>query len=44
VKAEVVYGVPISGSHVALTLAYAVVYVAILLLATMAVFRRRDFK
>ena len=44
VKAEVVHGVPVSASHVALTLAYAVVYIAILLLAAMAVFRRRDFK
>jgi ABC-type transport system involved in multi-copper enzyme maturation permease subunit len=44
VKAEVVHGVPISVSHVSLTLAYAVVYVSIVLLAAIAVFRRRDFK
>ncbi len=43
-KAEVVHGVPIAASHVGLTLAYAVVYVAILLLGAMAIFRRRDFK
>jgi hypothetical protein len=44
VKAEVVHGVPISVSHVALTLAYALVYLSIVLLAAIAVFRRRDFK
>jgi Cu-processing system permease protein len=44
VKAEVVHGVPVSASHVGLTLAYAAVYIAALLLAAMAVFRRRDFK
>jgi hypothetical protein len=44
VKAEVVHGVTVSGSHVSLTLAYAVIYVAIVLLAAIAVFRRRDFK
>lgn len=44
VRAEVVHGVPISASHVGLTSAYALVYVAILLLGAMAVFRRRDFK
>jgi ABC-type transport system involved in multi-copper enzyme maturation permease subunit len=44
VRAEVVHGIPVPGSHVGLTLAYAVVYIAILLLGAMAVFRRRDFK
>jgi ABC-type transport system involved in multi-copper enzyme maturation permease subunit len=44
VKAEVVHGVAVSASHVTLTLAYAVVYITMLLLAAMAVFRRRDFK
>jgi Cu-processing system permease protein len=44
VRAEIVHGVPISASHVGLTAAYALVYVAILLLGAMAVFRRRDFK
>jgi ABC-type transport system involved in multi-copper enzyme maturation permease subunit len=44
VKAEVVHGVAVSPSHVALTLAYAVIYTAGLLLAAMAVFRKRDFK
>ncbi len=44
VKAEVVHGMPVSSAHVLLTLAYAVVYVAVLLLASIAIFRRRDFK
>lgn len=44
VKAEVVHGVPVSWSHVGLTLAYAGVYVAVLLLAAIAIFRRRDLK
>jgi hypothetical protein len=44
VKAEVVHGVGVPASHVMLTLAYGVVYTAVLLLAAMAVFRKRDFK
>lgn len=44
VKADVVYGMPVSASHVALTFGYAIVYVGALLLAAMAIFRRRDFK
>jgi ABC-type transport system involved in multi-copper enzyme maturation permease subunit len=44
VKAEVVHGVPVSGMHVTLTLAYAAVYIMVLLVAASAVFRRRDFK
>ena len=44
VKAEVVHGVPIAWAHVGLTLAYAVVYIAMLLVASVMVFRRRDFK
>jgi ABC-type transport system involved in multi-copper enzyme maturation permease subunit len=44
VKAEVVYGMPISMRHVAYTLAYAVVYITTLLTAAVAIFRRRDFK
>jgi ABC-type transport system involved in multi-copper enzyme maturation permease subunit len=44
VKAEVVHGVGISASHVLLTLAYAAVYIAALLVAAIAVFRRKDFK
>jgi ABC-type transport system involved in multi-copper enzyme maturation permease subunit len=44
VKAEVVHAVPVSARHVLLTLAYGVVYIATVLLGTMAIFRRRDFK
>jgi ABC-type transport system involved in multi-copper enzyme maturation permease subunit len=44
VKAEVVHGIPIDPSHVLFTLAYALTYITILLLAAMAVFRKRDFK
>jgi len=44
VRAEVVYGVPVAASHVGLTLLYAGVYIAALLVAAVAVFRRRDFK
>ena len=44
VKAEVVHAVPVSASHVLLTLAYALVYISALLLAGMAIFRKRDFK
>lgn len=44
VKAEVVHGVPVGWEHVALTLAYAAVYIAMLLAAAVIVFRRRDFK
>jgi ABC-type transport system involved in multi-copper enzyme maturation permease subunit len=44
VKAEVVHGVPVTTAHVALTLAYAAVYITAVLLAAMAIFRKRDFK
>ena len=44
VKAEVVHGVAVSTAHVSLTVTYALVYVAVLLLGAMAIFRRRDFK
>lgn len=44
VKAEVVHAVPVAAAHVALTLAYAAVYITAVLLAAMAVFRRRDFR
>jgi Cu-processing system permease protein len=44
VKAEVVHGVPVAAEHVTLTLAYAAVYISVLLLAAVAVFRKRDFK
>lgn len=44
VKAEVVYGMPVSASHVGFTLLYALIYIAALLVAAVAIFRRRDFK
>jgi ABC-type transport system involved in multi-copper enzyme maturation permease subunit len=44
VKAEVVHGMPVAMRHVALTLLYAIVYTGMLLVAAIAIFRRRDFK
>lgn len=44
IRAEVVHGVAVPASQVVLTLAYAAVYIAILLAGAVAVFRRRDFK
>jgi hypothetical protein len=44
IRAEVVHGVAVPASQVLLTLAYAVVYIAILLTGAIAIFRRRDFK
>ena len=44
VKAEVVHAVPVSASHVLLTLAYGGVYITMVLLGAIAIFRRRDFK
>jgi ABC-type transport system involved in multi-copper enzyme maturation permease subunit len=44
VKALVVHGQPIAGGEVLLTIAYGLVYVAVLLVAATSVFVRRDFK
>lgn len=44
VKSEAVYGMPISARHVSYTLTYAGIYLAALLTAAIAIFRRRDFK
>jgi ABC-type transport system involved in multi-copper enzyme maturation permease subunit len=44
VKAEAVYGIPVSPAHVGLTLLYALLYASVLLLGATAVFSRRDFK
>lgn len=44
VRAEVVYGMPVAAVHVGFTLLYAAVYIAALLVAAVAIFRRRDFK
>lgn len=44
VKAQVVHGVPVPAGYIAVTLAYAVTYVAALLAAAVFIFSRRDFK
>ena len=44
VKADVVHAQPVSAMHLALTSAYGVVYILMLLLVSMFVFSRRDFK
>jgi ABC-type transport system involved in multi-copper enzyme maturation permease subunit len=44
VKAEIVYGMPLSKRTIAFTLLYAAVYISTLLTAAIAIFRRRDFK
>jgi ABC-type transport system involved in multi-copper enzyme maturation permease subunit len=44
VKAQVVHGQPIASGYVAMTLGYAVIYIALVLLASITVFARRDFK
>ena len=44
VKLAVVHGIPVTGTYVALTVAYACVYIAALLFGAMLIFSRRDFK
>ena len=44
VKAAVVHGRPVPNGYVLMTLAYAVVYIGLLLAATATIFSRRDFK
>jgi hypothetical protein len=44
VKADVVHAQPIASGYVALTLAYGAAYIAVVLLAAVWVFSRRDFK
>jgi Cu-processing system permease protein len=44
VKAQVVHGLPVTGPYVTLTVAYGAVYVALLLVAAVLVFSRRDLK
>ncbi len=44
IRAEVVHGIDVPARDVLLTLAYAAVYIAMLLVGAIAVFRRRDFK
>jgi ABC-type transport system involved in multi-copper enzyme maturation permease subunit len=44
IKAQVVHAQPVPLGYVLLTIAYGAIYVAIFLVAAMAVFARRDFK
>jgi hypothetical protein len=43
-RAEAVHGIGVPARAVLLSLAYAAIYISILLVASVAVFRRRDFK
>lgn len=44
IKTQVVHGLPVPWSYAATTAAYGVVYVALLLMAAVLIFSRRDFK
>jgi ABC-type transport system involved in multi-copper enzyme maturation permease subunit len=44
VKAQVVHGLPVPAGAVALSLAYAALYIGVLLVASVTIFARRDFK
>jgi ABC-type transport system involved in multi-copper enzyme maturation permease subunit len=44
IKAEVVHALPIEPGYLAFTAGYAVVYIALLLTASVLIFSRRDFK
>ena len=44
IKAQVVHGLPVAPGYVALTAAYAAVYIAVLLVAATWIFGRKDFK
>jgi ABC-type transport system involved in multi-copper enzyme maturation permease subunit len=44
VKTQVVHGLPVPASYIALTVAYGGAYIAALLLASAVIFSRRDFK
>jgi len=44
IKTEVVHALPIQPGYLALTAGYAVVYIALLLTASVLIFSRRDFK
>jgi ABC-type transport system involved in multi-copper enzyme maturation permease subunit len=44
IKAQVVHGQPVAAGYVAATVGYALVYIALVLLASVVVFTRRDFK
>ena len=44
VRAQVVHGLPVPAGYLAVTCAYGVLYIGALLVASVAVFSRRDFK
>jgi Cu-processing system permease protein len=44
VKSEIAHGIHVSTSHVVYTLAYAALYIGVLLTASVTIFSRRDFK
>jgi ABC-type transport system involved in multi-copper enzyme maturation permease subunit len=44
VRAEVAHGLPVPATGVAMALAYAATYIALLLTGAVAIFRQRDFK
>ena len=44
VTAQVVHGVPVSWKYMAVTIAYGFTYIAILLIMSVTIFSRRDFK
>ena len=44
VAAQVVHGLPVSAGYMAVTIAYGLVYIAVLLTAGAIIFSRRDFK
>ena len=44
IKTQVVHGLPVSGAYLAATLAYAMAYIAMLIVAAVLIFSRRDFK
>src|SRR4051812_5515669 len=44
VKAQVVHGLPVGGDYMAVTLGYAAAYIAMLIVASVLIFSRRDFK
>ncbi len=44
VTAQVVHGLPVSARYMAVTIAYGLVYIAMLLIGGAMIFSRRDFK
>ena len=44
IKSDIVHGEPVPAGYMAITIAYAAVYIALLLAIAMLVFSRRDFK